>query len=104
VRRAAAAITCNPHLARAFEGGVAEVSVFWVEDGVPLKAGRYGRFRNMRTGRSSNFTMFHDLADDHLVAQALAIEQLSSEWKRRVEVMRGRLRRGEPLSSNLIDL
>jgi PDDEXK-like domain of unknown function (DUF3799) len=38
VRKAAAAITCNPHLARAFTGGVPEVSVFWVEDGVPLKA------------------------------------------------------------------
>ena len=38
VRQAAAAITLNAHLVRAFEGGVAEVSVFWVEDGVPLKA------------------------------------------------------------------
>jgi MOSC domain-containing protein YiiM len=48
--------------------------------------------------------MFHDLHDEQLVAQAMAIEQLSAEWKRRTEVMRGRLRRGEPLSSNLIDL
>jgi hypothetical protein len=38
VRKAASAITSNPHLARAFTGGVAEVSVFWEEDGVPLKA------------------------------------------------------------------
>jgi hypothetical protein len=38
VRHSASTITLNSHLARAFTGGVAEVSVFWVEDGVPLKA------------------------------------------------------------------
>jgi hypothetical protein len=38
VRQAAAAIGCNPHLVKAFTGGVPEVSVFWVEEGVPLKA------------------------------------------------------------------
>src|SRR5437764_632443 len=32
----------------------------------------------------------------------LAIRELSTEGKKRVEVMRGRLRRGEPLSSNLV--
>ena len=48
--------------------------------------------------------MFHGLADQQLVAQAMAVAQLSSEWKRRAELMRGRLRRGEPLSSSLIDL
>jgi MOSC domain-containing protein YiiM len=48
--------------------------------------------------------MFHGLADEQLVARAMAVEQLSSEWKRRVEVMRGRLRRGEPLTSALIDM
>jgi MOSC domain-containing protein YiiM len=48
--------------------------------------------------------MFHRLADQQLVAQAMAVEQLSSEWKRRADLMRGRLRRGEPLSSSLIDL
>jgi PDDEXK-like domain of unknown function (DUF3799) len=38
VRDAAANITLNPHLAKAFKGGAAEVSVFWVdEDGVPCK-------------------------------------------------------------------
>jgi hypothetical protein len=31
VRQAAASITLNPHLARAFQGGIAEVSVFWVD-------------------------------------------------------------------------
>jgi hypothetical protein len=34
----------------------------------------------------------------------MAIEQLSAEWKRRAEAMRDRLRRGEPLSSNRVDL
>lgn len=48
--------------------------------------------------------MFHDLADERLVAQAMAIEQLSAEWKRRAELMRARLRRGEPLSSNMVEL
>ena len=38
VRQDAATITVNPHLAKAFTGGVPEVSVFWVEDGMPLKA------------------------------------------------------------------
>ena len=38
VRAAAANITLNPHLARAFKGGAAEVSVFWVdENGLPCK-------------------------------------------------------------------
>jgi hypothetical protein len=44
VRKAAAAITSNPHLARAFMGGAAEVSVFWVKDVVPLKA-RFDYFK-----------------------------------------------------------
>jgi hypothetical protein len=39
VRAAASNITLNPHLRRAFTGGAAEVSVFWVdEDGIPCKA------------------------------------------------------------------
>jgi len=38
VRQAAASITLNPHLARAFQGGIPEVSVFWVDDyGIPCK-------------------------------------------------------------------
>jgi hypothetical protein len=32
VRQAAASIALNPHLARAFQGGIPEVSVFWVDD------------------------------------------------------------------------
>lgn len=32
-----AMITRNPHLSRAFTGGMAEVSVFWVQDGVRCK-------------------------------------------------------------------
>jgi hypothetical protein len=38
VRQAAAAIRLNPHLARAFEGGIAEVSLFWRdENDLPCK-------------------------------------------------------------------
>jgi hypothetical protein len=38
VRQAAASITLNPHLARAFQGGIPEVSVFWSDDyGIPCK-------------------------------------------------------------------
>jgi PDDEXK-like domain of unknown function (DUF3799) len=38
VRQAAASITLNPHLARAFKGGIPEVSVFWVDEyGIPCK-------------------------------------------------------------------
>ena len=48
--------------------------------------------------------MFCGLADEHMFAQVMAIERLSPEWKRRAAVMRGRLERGEPLSSNLVDL
>jgi hypothetical protein len=32
VRQAAASITLNPHLARAFQGGIPEVSVFWTDE------------------------------------------------------------------------
>jgi hypothetical protein len=32
VRQAAASITLNPHLARAFQGGIPEVSAFWVDE------------------------------------------------------------------------
>jgi hypothetical protein len=38
VRTAAASIGSNPHLRKAFAGGLSEVSVFWREAGVPLKA------------------------------------------------------------------
>ena len=39
VRAAAASITLNPHLAKAFKGGAPEVSVFWIdENGLPCKA------------------------------------------------------------------
>jgi MOSC domain-containing protein YiiM len=48
--------------------------------------------------------MFHDLADAQLMDEAMSIEHLSVEWKNRAETMRHRLRRGEPLSSNLVDL
>ena len=48
--------------------------------------------------------MFHQLGQDELVNEVLAISELSVEWKRRIEVMRGRLQRGEPLSSNLVGL
>lgn len=48
--------------------------------------------------------MFQGLADGQLVEEAMALEHLSAEWKSRAEIMRGRLRRGEPLSSNLVDL
>jgi len=32
VRQAAASFTLNPHLARAFQGGIPEVSAFWVDE------------------------------------------------------------------------
>jgi PDDEXK-like uncharacterized protein DUF3799 len=39
VREAAASIKLNPHLARAFTGGVPEVSIFWVDEfGIACKA------------------------------------------------------------------
>jgi len=38
VRQAAASIMLNPHLARAFQGGIPEVSVFWTDEhGIPCK-------------------------------------------------------------------
>jgi MOSC domain-containing protein YiiM len=47
--------------------------------------------------------MFHSLADETLLKEAIANEYLSAEWKNRAKIMHGRLRRGEPLSSNLVD-
>jgi hypothetical protein len=39
VRQAATSISLNPYLAKAFQGGIPEVSVFWVDDyGIPCKA------------------------------------------------------------------
>jgi PDDEXK-like uncharacterized protein DUF3799/SAP domain-containing protein len=38
VRQAAASISLNPHLARAFQGGIPEVSIFWIDEyGIPCK-------------------------------------------------------------------
>jgi MOSC domain-containing protein YiiM len=45
--------------------------------------------------------MFRGLDHQGLLAEAMALEQLSSEWKDRVAVMGGRLRRGEPLNGSL---
>lgn len=38
IRIAASFVTANPHLRQAFQGGVAEVSVVWIEDGVRYKS------------------------------------------------------------------
>jgi MOSC domain-containing protein YiiM len=62
------------------------------------------RFQSVWSINRLHRLMFHGLSHEELVTQAMAIEQLSAEWKNRVEVMRGRLHRGEPLSSNLVDL
>jgi MOSC domain-containing protein YiiM len=48
--------------------------------------------------------MFKQLVDDTLMAEVMALSALSDEWKARIQVMRGRAKRGEPLSSNLVDL
>ena len=48
--------------------------------------------------------MFRQLTDDALADEVMQIPALSDEWKRRVQVMLGRAKRGEPLSSNLVDL
>lgn len=54
-------------------------------------------------GRLHKF-MFKQLDNDALVSEVMALATLSDEWKTRVEIMRGRAKRGEPLSSNLVDL
>lgn len=74
----------------------------WVAAGDPmvLRARPQSRWSIKRLHR----LMFHGLGDEQDVAQAMALEHLSAEWKSRAETMRGRLRRGEPISSNLIDL
>jgi MOSC domain-containing protein YiiM len=48
--------------------------------------------------------MFRSLSDEALLAEVLALPDLSEEWKRRARLMRERQSRGEPLSSNLVDL
>lgn len=48
--------------------------------------------------------MFQQLADDARFEDVMSLKCLSDEWKVRAEVMRGRARRGEPLSSNLVGL
>jgi MOSC domain-containing protein YiiM len=48
--------------------------------------------------------MFRDLCDDCIVGEVMRIPELCEDWKRRLEVMRGRARRGEPLSSSLAEI
>ena len=48
--------------------------------------------------------MFKHHADEELISEVMALANLSSEWKARLDVMRGRAKRGEPMSSNLVDL
>ena len=48
--------------------------------------------------------MFRRLADVSAVSAVLALAELSVEWKERIEVMRERHRRGEPLNSSLGEL
>ena len=48
--------------------------------------------------------MFKRLTDDSLAAEVMQLPALSEEWKARIQVMRVRAQRGEPLSSNLVDL
>ncbi len=48
--------------------------------------------------------MFRHLTDDARFEEVMSLTCLSDEWKGRAQVMRGRARRGEPLSSNLVGL
>jgi len=48
--------------------------------------------------------MFEEHLDQAVVADILAIAQLSREWKDRFLVLRGRHARGEPLNSSLAEL
>lgn len=48
--------------------------------------------------------MFEQLADAPTISTVLAVPELSVEWKQRIEMMRERRRRGEPLSSSMASL
>src|SRR5262245_20962485 len=74
----------------------------WVAEGDPLLL--RSRPQSIWSIKRLHRLMFHGLADEQQVAQAMENEHLSAEWKSRAETMRGRLRRGEPLSSYLINL
>jgi MOSC domain-containing protein YiiM len=54
--------------------------------------------------RDLHRVMFQRLADASVIAEVLAVAELSVEWKRRIEIMRERHSRGEPLSSSLAEL
>ena len=54
--------------------------------------------------RDLHRVMFQRLADASAVSAVLAVAELSIEWKQRIEVMRERHRRGEPLNSSLGEL
>jgi MOSC domain-containing protein YiiM len=69
-------------------------------DGVSLVARTQPTWTILRLHR----LMFKGLGDVALVDEALAINELSAEWKRRLLTMRDRHRRGEPLSSSLAEL
>jgi hypothetical protein len=48
--------------------------------------------------------MFRDLRNDCIVGEVMQIPELCEDWKRRLEITRGRARRGEPLSSSLAEI
>ena len=48
--------------------------------------------------------MFHRLCEDCIIGEVLQLPELSAEWKTRLQVMRGRALRGEPLSSSLAEI
>lgn len=80
---AAAAITSDSRVAAAFQGGRAEISVFWEDDGVPLKARfdytRLGSERGRTIGIISDLKRFanqNDQPPERAVITALAALRL----------------------------
>lgn len=59
------------------------------------------RPRPMWCVRRLHRVMFRELADARVIADVRRIPELAEEWKRRLEVMCERSRRGEPLNSSL---
>jgi len=81
--------------ARVIEGG--KVSV---RDIVQLQA----RPQSVWSIKRLHRVMFQELGNDPVVGEVLQIPELCEDWKKRLQVMRGRARRGEPLSSSLAEI
>ena len=83
-----------------FYARVVEAGKVSVTDIVQLEA----RPQSVWSIKRLHRVMFQELCNDHIVGEVMQIPELCEDWKKRLQVMRARARRGEPLSSSLAEI